>query len=211
MQPSHNLVVDGGGDFEYNKKIIVEDMLLHLHQIKYTFRNKPEVYYCLLDVINDFKSTSIDTLNIAQSQLYELLLEHFEAIMSFATFFSPSYETEEHLNHPEYDFEVSIVLHDLTETDIATLSLDQNIAARSSILIKRASCLHILQRLSPTNYSLRITIPNSILNKASSSSPLIPIYTGEMSDSHITDACPFQIPNQLSGITENRGQKRKRN
>ncbi|XP_032682221.1 transcriptional regulatory protein SIN3-like isoform X2 [Odontomachus brunneus] len=146
MQPSHNLVVDGGGDFEYNKKIIVEDMLLHLHQIKYTFRNKPEVYYCLLDVINDFKSTSIDTLNIAQSQLYELLLEHFEAIMSFATFFSPSYETEEHLNHPEYDFEVSIVLHDLTETDIATLSLDQNIAARSSILIKRASCLHILQR-----------------------------------------------------------------
>lgn len=97
-----------------------------------------------------FKSENTASLNIAQNQLHELLQEHFEVLMSFITFCSLSYRTEEHPNDSEYDFEVSIVLHGLTEIDIATLSQDQNIAspfaASSSIPVKGSPGLHTSQR-----------------------------------------------------------------
>ncbi|KAJ7598544.1 hypothetical protein C8J56DRAFT_1020330 [Mycena floridula] len=78
------------------------DALSYLEAIKFQFQDKPDVYNDFLDIMKEFKSQMIDTLEVTQrvSQLFsQLFIEHSLLIQGFNTFLPAGYRIEWTTNH----------------------------------------------------------------------------------------------------------------
>lgn len=76
-------------------KLSVKDALSYLDQVRLQFEKKPKVYNQFLDIMKDFKSSTIDTPGVI-NRVSELFEGHTDLIVGFNTFLPPGYKIEQH-------------------------------------------------------------------------------------------------------------------
>ena len=84
--------MDSGGSAQF-QWLTIGDMLAYLDEVKYKFRNQPQVYDEFLDIFKQFKSQSIDTLEVV-AKVSQLFVGHPELIVGFNVFLPDCYKID---------------------------------------------------------------------------------------------------------------------
>uniref|UniRef100_A0A8D0CZC5 Paired amphipathic helix protein Sin3b n=1 Tax=Sander lucioperca TaxID=283035 RepID=A0A8D0CZC5_SANLU len=75
------------------KRLLVEDALSYLDQVKIRFANDPGIYNKFLDIMKEFKSQSIDTPGVI-NRVSQLFHGHPDLVLGFNAFLPPGYRIE---------------------------------------------------------------------------------------------------------------------
>ena len=84
------MVSRGSAQFQWLK---IGDILPYLDEVKYKFRNQPQVYDKFLDIFKQFRSLQIDTFGVV-TQVSQLFVGHPELIVGFNVFLPPGYKID---------------------------------------------------------------------------------------------------------------------